>query len=366
MHNMKSLKQLTLYQFRGMLRNKVAFFFNLVLPVLLLSVFGSILSNTGTSRVAEVGLVDRDGGVVTETLRQMVAQSDLYKLVPGNEADLREQLIKGKVQAVLILPEGLSQRPEAGQVTILYDAGSQASGSSVVGLQVLISSVDAAIQGTVPHLISEAQAVETGSAMEIFDFLMPGQLVYMLLSAGLMTVAISVAAQRHGGELRHMLSTPVSIGVWMAARFLSNLVLTVIQAALLFSVAYLLFDVRPPTDVAGTVVVVLLSMLVALGLGMTVAVFAKGAEAALAISMVLYMALTFLGNAMMPLDGAPAVVQYLTKLMPSSYMTSSLRLVMMQAKGLGAAATDLAILALCAAVFLGISSWRMRKQFTAA
>src|SRR5690606_34595943 len=110
----------------------------------------------------------------------------------------------------------------------------------------------------------------TGRVLTAFDFLMPGQMAVLVTAAGFVTVAITMAGQRRDGSLRHLLSTPLSVGSWTAARVLANVLMAGVQGVLLFVFAALLFDVSPPANLPGTIVVVLVCTLASLSMGIFV------------------------------------------------------------------------------------------------
>lgn len=249
----RSLKEVTRYQFRGLYRNKVALFFNLIFPLLLVAIFGSLYGSAG---------------------------------------------------------------------------------------------------------------VESGGP-QVFDYLLPGQLTVMLLSAGLVTVGIHVAYQRQTGALRHLFTTPLSVGVWATARITANLMMAVLQICILYVFSWLLFGVAAPAYLFGTIVVLALCALTSLGMGLFVGTFVRGEEAALAVTMPLFMILVFFGNAAMPLDtieNAPQFLAVLTPFVPTTFMTDALRAVMMYGQGLGEILPELAVLSAFSAVLLGAALWRVRRQ----
>jgi ABC-2 type transport system permease protein len=369
MSTYNSIKQMALYQFRSMFRNKTAVFFCLVMPLLFVAVFGLMYRDTGVSR-SDIGWIDHDGGVAASTLRAVVAHTDQYILVADSEGALRQKLAKGQLKAVVILPQGLSDglmgKAGPGTVTILFDASSQASSQAVAGLQQLAGVADMAMRGTTPSLVVKAQELPEAASVNVFDFLLPGQLVSMLLSAGLTTVAMSLSNQRQTGTLRHMFSTPLSVGVWMAARVSANLLMAALQTAVLYGVAGAMFNVHMPANIGATLVVLVLCALVTVGMGLVVGVLIPGPDAAMPVAMILFMGSLFLGGSMMPLETGPAILQQIAHFVPTYYMTHALRLVMMQGKSLGEVGPDIAILTGCAAAGLSLAAWRMRRQFITA
>lgn len=368
--NPQSLKQMTLFMLRSLLRNKIAFFFSLVLPVIFVAVFGAIYSPADAPGATTIGLVDRDGGPVATALSQSIEATGLCRIVTGSESDLTAKMTKGSLLTILVLPEGLSQAAVTGQlstpVTVVRDPSSAASNQAAALLMSHISRMGYAMTGSQPVVQPVLTDLPGLERFQTFDFLMPGQLVYMLLSAALMSVAIELASQRASGTLRHLFSTPLSVSVWATARMISTLVLAGVQIIVLFAAGWLMFRVQMPANLPGTIVLLALSSLAILGLGLLIGVLTRTPEASFPISMIAFMTIAILGNAMMPLDNAPAFMQTLARFMPSTYMTHALRSVMMQGKGLSAVATDIVVLIACAVVFNGLAIWRMRRQMVAA
>lgn len=367
MRLINALQQMTLFNFRLMMRNKISFFFNLLMPLIFLMVFGAMYGPKGAPSATVIGLVDQDGGPAAQLVRSALEGSSLYELVPGEEADLLKRLNDGKVRAVLVLPKGLSQQVAGKQgpaeVVIRWDPASGTSTAARGGLEYLLSSLDASGQRAHPALTIRSQEIEAVKNLAIMDFMMPAMLTYMLLNAGIVAVAITVAYHRKNGTMRHMFSTPLSMGVWLAGRILSNLVLSVVQILLIWVVGMLVFKVQPPSNIAGTAVILLFSTLAGLGIGLAIGVLAKGGDAAQPIALIVSMVLSFLGNAMMPLDTAPAIVHSLMEFMPSFYMTHALQQVMMKGEALATVIGDLAVLAATAAISLSVAAWRLRKLF---
>lgn len=285
----RSLWQLTLLQFRALYRNKVALFFNLIFPLLMVAVFGSLYGPEETEPPAAAGTLDAAAA---------------WSAAAG----------------------------EAGKVVAAGETGAGA-------------------------------AAEAGAVFGFFDYLMPGQMATMLLSSGFLTVAIGLAVQRSTGALRHLFSTPVSIGAWAVARVLANLLMAFLQGVVLFAFAGAVFDVEPPANLPGTLAVVFVGSLLSLALGLVVGVLAKGEAGALAISMPIFMVLLFLGNAAMPIIDPPRLIAVLLPWLPTYHLTNALRGVMRFGDGLAAVLPEVALLAAISAVGFSIALWLLRRQF---
>lgn len=197
----------------------------------------------------------------------------------------------------------------------------------------------------------------------VFEFLVPGQMAVMLLSAGMFSVGVGLAQQRRSGALRHLLSTPISLGEWVLARIAANFSMAIVQAIVLFVFAGVVFGVAPPQNLMGTLATLTLCMAVSIAIGLLIGMFVQGESAAVGVAMPIFMLLLLFGNSMMPLENPPAFIATMMRYIPSFHMTAALRAVMMRGDGLGEIVTELLILAGFAAGLLGIALVRMRRQF---
>jgi ABC-2 type transport system permease protein len=357
--------QMALFQFRALYRNRIALFFNLVLPAILLVVFGTMFGGVDRASAIPIGLVMKDNGDAAQVVRKAVDQPDLFKVETGAEKELRARLSQGKLKAVLILPEGLSarlSRKEPASVVILYDPGDQSSGRAVASLQQVVGAVDRQLAGTAPMIMPEAVKLEAAKGLKAVDFLMAGQLTYMFLNAGLMSVAIWLALQRQNGTLRHMFATPLSLGAFLSARATANLVMALVQCAVIFAVGKAVFGARLPTNLLGSLVVLTLASLTSMGIGLLIGAVSRNFDVAFALGLISNMMLFFLGGAMTPLDGAPAFMQTLAAFLPSHYMMQGLQQVVVYGKSMAEVPAALLIMALTAVVTIGIAAIRLRRE----
>lgn len=203
-----------------------------------------------------------------------------------------------------------------------------------------------------------------GQEEGVLHFMLPGILTQMILTGGLVTMAIGVAAHHQTGTLRHLFTTPMSIGQWLASFIGASLALTALQMIVLLLTARLLYQAAPPANLVGMLVVWLISTLVSLGFGLVIGGLTKSPEAAMTLSLIAYFAMAFLGGAIMPLE-AVSPLSTLTKLMPSHYMVEALNRTMIVGEGLGAVVGNVGLLTLLAIVLVGVAAWRTRRQYIA-
>mgnify|MGYP000996658740 CR=1 FL=1 len=368
MRRLTQVWQVLLLNVRQQMRSRSAFFFNLVFPLLMLLWWGWGNSGSGVITAVPVGLVDQDGGDVAQMIRAAVEQSGHFELVAGDEDELMRKLDGGAVRAVLVLPPGLSDQVAAGagpgEVVIRWDPTSFASTATKGGLQSLVEALDPARRQ--PLLTVRSRPLDSTETLGAFDYLMPGVLVWMLLNAGIMAVGPQIAYQRREGTLRHMFSTPLSMGGWLAGTVLGLQALAVLQLLVLWGVGAVLFAVQLPRNLPGTLVILLLSSTAGVAIGLAIAACTRHADTAGPISIIVSTALSLLGGAILPVNQAPEPLQAVMQVLPSFHMTHALQQVMMKGHPLATVLPSLGVLALTAAVALGLAAWRLRRTVVTA
>lgn len=357
--------QMALFQLRDLYRNKIAFFFNLVFPLIWLVLFSTLFGPSDTPAAIAVGVVNVDEGGASGRLVGILESIDSYEIVHGTEAGMQQALTDGKVRAVVGIPDNVGAAPAPGIVDITYDPLSPASARAASELRTIIDGVGMQLQGVEPVLVSRMQTAPGVERRDIFDYLMPGQLTLMLLSAGMFSISVAIAGQRQTGMMRHLFSTPLSVGVWTGARIGSTLLMSFVQGVLLFAFAALLYNVVPPENVPATVFTVIVSSLACLGMGLVIGLSVKGEEAALAVTMPVFMTMIFLGNVTMPLEDPPAIIATLMPFTPTFHMTEALRAVMREGQPLAAVSGELTVLGGVALATFAVALWRLRRQYAA-
>lgn len=368
MRRLGQVWQILLLNVRQQMRNRIAFFFNLIMPILFLFWWGWGVGASEVIRAVPVGVADRDGGPVAEMVRSALQASGNFEVVDGEEDDLIRRLDGGKVRAVLVLPPGLSDRVAAvaglGEVVLRWDPTSAASTATRGALRSLVSSLDPARKE--PLLAVRDRPLEAAETLGLFDFLMPGVLVWMLLNAGIMAAGPQIAYQRRAGTLRHLFSTPLSMGCWLAGTLLGIQVIAVLQVLVLWVIGIAFFGVHLPRNPAATALILLLSSTAGLSIGLAIAAFARNVEAAGPLSIIVATGLSLLGGAFLPANQAPEALQAVMRFLPSFHMIHALQQVTMKGHPLATVLPSLGVLAATAALGLGLAGWRLRRTVVSA
>ena len=154
------------------------------------------------------------------------------------------------------------------------------------------------------------------------DFLVPGVLGLAVMSASMVSLAISTGFERRYGVLKRLGSTPLSRSGLLVAKTLTVLTLETIQCSLILAVGVALgFSI--PLGVIGAIGIVLLGTVAFAGLGMLMAGTLR-AEATLALANGLFLVLLFLGGMAYPLEKMPSFLRDLAKALPAAALSECL------------------------------------------
>ncbi|TFG33020.1 ABC transporter permease [Candidatus Thorarchaeota archaeon] len=325
-------------------REPAVLFLLLVFPIVLTFVFGLAFGGIGGGATTsfDVGLLNLDvTGPNTEWSDSFVnnlTSSEVFVIqeftdnITGQAA-----LQQGNLDAFIIIPEGFGDSIESyygspfdpsvwtnTTINLYVDSGSMMAVSAVPSL--VQKALMETIFGSESMLIGlpveiDSPALVESSTLSQWDFMAPGIFAFAAIFLT-MIVAQSMTYERDEGLLKRLRTTPVSSAEYMVSQTLSNMVIAVVQVALVLASAFAI-GYRPATGPAGIGFAFLIALaysLVAVGFGLIAATISKSADVATGISFVFIMPQMFFGT-FMPLGGATEVI---AKFMPSKYITDAL------------------------------------------
>lgn len=202
----------------------------------------------------------------------------------------------------------------------------------------------------------------SGAAVRYVDWLLPGILGMNMMFSCLFGVGYVVVRYRKSGFLRRLSATPVTAFEFGAAQVLSRLLLTISVTSLIYGVLALLVPFRNEGSVLLLLVIAVLGALAMIAFGfMMAARFASEELANGAINLASW-PMMLLSGVWFSLEGAPAWLQQVAKVLPLTQMLDAARAVMLDGAGFREVLPHLGGLAVMTALFLGIAAagfrWR--------
>jgi len=328
------------------IREPAALFMVILFPIVLTLFLGIGFGAVGGGQQStfQVGIVDEDtstayGGWLkgfTGNLTSMqIIKLQTYLANETAQADL----IQGKVQAIILIPEGFGRSCELFHrfpmnqsswvnttVQLYLDSGSMIVAQALPPIvqQALVASV----YGTPSTDTFRPIQVGTPSMVQVarftmFDYMAPGISAFAAIFL-IMNVAQSFTEGRERGLLRRINTTPTTPAEFMTSHAISNMLLALTQVALTFTTAYLV-GYRPLGDFSSFAMAFAITSIFALccvGFGLITATISKSSGAATGIAFLFILPQMMLGTYVSA--GLSGSMKDAGRFVPSYYVTDAL------------------------------------------
>jgi len=373
---------------RRLARDRLALFFIVLLPLLIILIIGVTFGDAGSTRVP-VGIVDQGAGRLGGELRaELDASPALDPRAFQDQDALRKAVRRGTVAAGVVLPAGYDQALRAGrqtEVTLVVDQTRPAPTpvrsavtAAVAGQAATVRAAQfAAGTAGVPFDAALARAKALAAGQEQvgveattvggredalptgFNYTAPANLVLFVFITSLAGAAGLIEARRLG-VTRRLLATPTTATTILAGEALARFALALLQGLLIFVVGWLVFGVDWGDPPAALVLVVTFA-LVGTGVGMLLGAVLHNAEQATSIGPPVGIAMGMLGGCMWPLAIVPEPMRAAGHLFPHAWAMDAFIALIARDAGLAGITTQLAVLAAFAAALLALATWRLRR-----
>ena len=238
---MRQLYNLTIIQFKEYFREPGIIFWSFFFPIIMAWVLG-IAFDQKIDVKRSVGIVieqEKDfnnfkkilpSAPVTEK-NNSVIQSGNFEFKKMTEPEAVTSLKKGKISIYV------KYFSSDNSIKYFFDPkNSEASGSYLL----LEKYINGKYQSGLKNSVSELK--EAGS--RYIDFFLPGLIALQIMNSCLWGIGWSLIELRTKKLMRRMYATPMNRGLFMLSFFMTRLVLSVFESALLFLFAYFYFDMR--------------------------------------------------------------------------------------------------------------------------
>jgi ABC-2 type transport system permease protein len=360
---MNALLRLTVANIRSFVRDRAALFWTLAFPLIFVVLFGSIFSGGDTNR--KIGFADEDGTPASAELKGAFASISGVELIDGAKADLLEQMRKGDVSSVIVVPPGYADTVAAkaapASVTVYTDPSqSAADGATKQLVGFVLARVNQEASGQPPAVTPAFETVQTND-LSFISYLVPSILGMSLMQLGIFS-AIPLVADREKLILKRLQATPLRRWQLVGSNVLTRLLIAVFQTAIIISVGTAFYDVQISGSWLLIGLLVLLGSLAFIALGYVIASFAPTEEAANGMTSVVQFPLMFLSGTFFPIDAMPDALKMVARAMPLTYLGDALRQVMVEGTPFSPLWVCFAVLAVWLVVCFGIAARFFRWQ----
>lgn len=326
------------------IREPAALFMLILFPVVATLAFGLSFGTTDSGQPTyQVGLINLDSSGFQQWPQYFIGNLSETTIVNIQNYSIsntaQDDLSQGRIQAVLIIPEdfGLScnsfwnsptdPNQWVNTTVLLYlDSGSLFATQAIP--TIIQQTLARTVYGVQPNSTSGPIQIGSPSMVDVsklttFDYFAPGFFAFFAIFL-IMTVAESFTVEREKGLLRRIRTTPTTSSEFIASQAFSNMIVAMIQVAIVLVVAFLV-GYRPLGDATSFIsafIILSIFSLCCVGFGLITATLAKSPGAATGIAFIFIMPQMFLGTFVT--IGLSAIAREAGKFLPSYYVTDAL------------------------------------------
>lgn len=336
----------------SIVRNPSAVVFNLVFPLIFIIVFGFI--SGGGFRI-DVGI-----DVYSDKNNSIYKSLENIKTVKLNtitqEDEMLSELEKGKIDAVINI-----QKNENGAYTVNLKstkASPERGNIFKMMLNEIISNQNLALNKTdIPKTEIKEEIVE-GRKYKTIDFILPGQLGFSLLSAGVFGTAFIFISLRQTLVIKRFFATPINKSFILVGESLSRLIFSIFSAVIIILIGNLFFGFTLVNGAITFLNMLLLSVIaltVFLGFGFVVSGIAKTESAVPPIANLITLPQFLLAGTFFPISNFPEWLQPVSRALPLTYLNEAMRKISFEGAGLFDVWYDILILLIWGVVVYAIA-----------
>jgi ABC-2 type transport system permease protein len=343
-------------EFRQLRRDRRTLAMMIVMPVVLLIVFGYAASFDVTT-IPTVAA----GPQASQAAHLLGKPFELVDVQPSQDrAWAQEQLRDGHAAVAVVTGNG---QPE-----VLID-GSQLFTAKAAIASLSATAAKAAAAGTAGgQAVAAAPKVTVlyNPGLNTSDIMIPGLAGVVLVFVGTIITSLGVVRERQSGTLEQLAVMPLKPRDVFLGKIGPYFVVAALDLAIVVSVGVGLFGVPFRGSLAVFALGALLFLFVTLGLGVLISSVSENQGQAIQLSLMVTLPQILLSGLIFPLSSIAVGVRWISYLLPLTYFNEIARGVMLRAEPLGPLWQPFLFLALLGAVVFTLASLRFRAYLAPA
>jgi ABC-2 type transport system permease protein len=361
-------------EFTQLRRDRLTYAMILVMPIVQLMLFGYAINSD--PRHLPTAVLVQDQGAFSRSVLAALRNTGYFDLryVVRTPQELDALIARGDAQFAVLIPADFSRRVVRGddaQVLVEADATDPAAtGGAVAALSALptyalthdLTGALAARRGGAPPFEVVVHARYNPEAVTAYN-VVPGLLGVILSITLVLMTALSVTRERERGTMESLLATPVRPVEVMVGKLAPYVGVGLVQAAVVLTLARLLFHVplsSRPDAWAALSLGLLLFIVGSLSLGFLISTAARSQLQAMQLSFFYMLPSILLSGFAFPFRGMPGWAQAIGTCLPVTHFLRVVRGSLLKDVGIGEAVPSLAALAVFVIAVASLAMARYR------
>ena len=326
----RAMFAITKASFRAIFRSPSAVIFSFAFPLIFILVFGFI--GGGASGPIYRIAFDKGNDSANVLYDSLVASKSVRVIRYATAGDLEKDLVKGRITGVVKIEKNA---PGAQPAYLLKFRSTTASSDKFPQFLSLadniINRVSNAVMGIRPTFAVIAMRKEDIREVREYkriDFILPGQLGFSLLSAGVFGVAFLFFNLRQTMVLKRFFATPISKRNIVLGEGLSRVLFQMITAITILIIGHFIFGFTLVHGIVTFVELLALSFLglvVFMGMGFIVSGLAKNESSIPPFANLITLPQFLLAGTFFPIDVFPTWLQPVCRILPLTHLNDAMR-----------------------------------------
>lgn len=331
---MRRLKALIIKEFCQIARDPSSFLICIVLPILLMFIYGYGVS-LDLNHI-KVGLVLEDTSPDAQSFSQSLVNSRYFDTkIAKDRREFTEDMIRGNIRAIIVIPSYFSsfrQRPDQlAPVQVIADGSepntasfAQNYVSGVWSSWLKQESMNSDLKGL--SIVKVEPRFWYNEELESRNFLIPGSLAIIMTLIGTLLTALVIAREWERGTMEAMMATPIGVREMILGKLIPYFIMGMLSFTMCMIIAVYFYEVPFRGSLFALLLTSSIFLLSALGVGFLISTLARSqfvaAQAAMASA---FLPAFILSGFIFEISSMPLPIRIVTHFISARYFVSSVQ-----------------------------------------
>lgn len=356
-------------EFRHIFRDTWTVIILLILPILMLVLFGYALSTDVKN--TEIAIIDPSKDTATEKITSLLDLSDYFNVSLNleNPDEIEDVFRSENPGLIVVFSENFyEEMMHTGEASIQLITDGTDPNTAVTNYNyatTIIMSYQQDLLGvlSVPYEINITPRYLYNPEMKSSYNFVPGVMGMIIMLVCAMMTSISIAREKETGTMEILLVSPMKPISIILSKVVPYFFLSCINLATILLLAVFLLDVPIAGSLITLVILSLIYIFVSLAIGLLISSIANSQIVALLISgMALMMPVMYLSGMMFPVENMPLPLQFLSQILPAKWYIAAAKKVMIKGLGFSSIVKETVVLSTMAVLLISISLKKFKTR----
>jgi ABC-2 type transport system permease protein len=367
------LSSITHKEFLHIIRDPRTLAIMFLMPVVQLILLG-YAATTDVKHLA-MAVLDQDRTPTSRQLIEAYRASGYFdvSLFASSEAEMTQAVDSGHVHAALIISAGYEKALKRGEqvsVGFVIDGSDPSVATAALAAAQGVGEAQSVqvVQQALGTRFEEAPGIEVQTrvwynpGMESANFMIPGLIGMILQMLTMLQTAMAIVREREQGTIEQLIVTPIRPLELIVGKVAPYVVIAFLDLLEILVIGVWWFGVPIHGSVTLLLALSCVFLMTSLGFGILISTVSKTQQEAMMLTFFIMFPSIFLSGYFFPIEAMPAFLQYVSKVIPLTYILIIVRAVILKGVGFKILAPEVIALAVFGAAVLVLAAARFRKR----